>query len=296
MSYSATYTLSQLREFESNTASVTKQFPLNPARVKAIQKSYNDTGVFFGAFSVAESQGKLYLIGGRHRLAAFSQLDDPELSYPAFVQVLDGEAEILKAVEIDNGSRAMTPSEKDYLSFSYTVASEGEFSISSVSTLRLAYLEYEIDGKGTATTETIKKVWGGVLRKLTSAQKKVLVTNKEALDAVMTVFQNEFVHICSGLATPARQYQTVVTKVFPLLVKCLDGFEAVKKASARLSKKDKEDVLICGKALEAALEQDRNLVTATDSTISEALAKEAELFKRLANEPASAPTSEEDLF
>jgi hypothetical protein len=76
----------------------------------------------------------------------------------------------------------------------------------------------------------------------------------------MEVFEEQLVKACSNLATPARNYQTVVNSVRPAVLEVLVMFAPVKHAtSKKLTKQDKEDVLICGKAIEAALESDRNL-------------------------------------
>ena len=255
---SITYTISELHNFEKNTANISKQFPVSPARINAIKRSYENTLTFFGCFSVAASRedGLLYLVGGRHRLEAFNQLGDPLTDYPAFVQELEGKQELIKAIEIDNGSRSMTGSEKDYLGYTFDSLGESEYKVDDAKRLRTAYLHYKISSGGCCTQETTKKVWASVTRNLNKDEKSILVTNQKALEAFVAKFQDVLTVSLRTESNPARNYKVVADKVLEGTRPVLADFSKIVVQKTRLSKADQLGVKACGDALLASLEED----------------------------------------
>jgi len=253
-----TFTLSELHQFEKNTASVSRQFPVSQTRVNSIKRSYESTLTFFGCFSVAANQedGEYYLVGGRHRLQAFTELGDPISDYPAFVQELDGKQELIKAIEIDNGSRSMTGSEKDYLGYSYDSLGEADYKVDDLKRLRTAYLHYKISSSGGCTQETTKKIWTSVTRNLNKEEKAILTTNEDALKVFVETFQDALVVSLRNVTNPARNYKPVAEKVLNETRPVLSDFAKVVIHKVRLSKADKAGIKACGDALLASLEAD----------------------------------------
>jgi hypothetical protein len=251
-----TFKLSDLKQFENNTAKVSKQFPVSLARVNAIKRSFEATDTFFGCFSVANVQGELYLVGGRHRLAAFKELGDPLTDYPTFVQELLSVQELIKAIEIDNGSRSMTGSEKDFLGYTYDSLGESDYKVDDGKRLRTAYLHYKISSSGGCTQDTTKKIWGSVIRTLNKDEKAILVTNEKALETFVSKFQDALVVSLRTESNPARNYKVVADKVIVESRACLAGFSKVVVHKTRLTKADKAGVEACGKALIESLEAD----------------------------------------
>ena len=251
-----TFTLSELKSFESNTAKVSKQFPVSQTRVNAIKKSFENTDTFFGCFSVAVNQedGQLYLVGGRHRLAAFTSLNDPISDYPTFVQELANVQELIKAIEIDNGSRSMTGSEKDYLGYTFDSLGEADYKVDDAKRLRTAYLHYKISSGGCCTQETTKKVWASVTRNLNKDEKTILVSNQKALETFVGKFQDALIVSLRSETNPARNYKAVASKVLVETRPVLADFSKVVVAHKRLTKADKAGIDACGKALIASLE------------------------------------------
>ena len=253
-----TFTLSELHQFELNTAKVSKQFPVSQTRVNAIKRSFENTETFFGCFSVALNQddGLHYLVGGRHRLQAFKELSDPISDYPSFVQELANIQELIKAIEIDNGSRSMTGSEKDYLGYTFDSLGEADYKVDDLKRLRTAYLHYKISSSGGCTQETTKKIWGSTIRNLSKDERAILVTNETALKVFVEKFQDVLVVSLRNVTNPARNYKPVAEKVLNESRPCLASFSKVVIQKTRLTKADKAGVKACGDALLASLEDD----------------------------------------
>ena len=253
-----TFTLSELKAFELNTAKVSKQFPVSQTRVNSIKKSFENTETFFGCFSVALNQddGLYYLVGGRHRLQAFKELGDPITDYPAFVQELSNVQELIKSIEIDNGSRSMTGSEKDFLSYTFDSLGESDYKVDDAKRLRTAYLHYKISSKGACTQETTKKIWSSVIRNLNKDERSILVTNEPALSKFVEQFQDALVVSLRNVTNPARNYKPVAENILNETRPCLADFVKVVVKTTRLTKADKAGIKECGKALIASLESD----------------------------------------
>jgi hypothetical protein len=285
-----TFTLSELHQFEKNTAKVSKQFPVSQTRVNAIKRSYEDTETFFGCFSVAANRddGEYYLVGGRHRLQAFTELGDPISDYPAFVQELASVQELIKAIEIDNGSRSMTGSEKDYLGYTFDSLGESDYKVDDAKRLRTAYLHYKISSGGCCTQETTKKIWSSVIRNLTKDERSILVTNEPALAKFVETFQDALVVSLRNVTNPARNYKPVAEKVLNESRPCLSSFSKVVIQKTRLTKADKAGVAACGKALIESLEAD-DFVPEISDNVEGRVNKEGVPFAHLVsvNIPAS---------
>jgi hypothetical protein len=253
-----TFTLSELKAFELNTAKVSKQFPVSQTRVNSIKKSFENTETFFGCFSVALNQddGLYYLVGGRHRLQAFKELGDPITDYPAFVQELSSVQELIKSIEIDNGSRSMTGSEKDFLSYTFDSLGESDYKVDDAKRLRTAYLHYKISSSGSCTQETTKKIWSSVIRNLNKDERAILVTNEPALSKFVEQFQDALVVNLRNVTNPARNYKPVAENILNETRPCLADFAKVVVKTTRLTKADKAGIKECGKALIASLESD----------------------------------------
>lgn len=251
-----TLTLAEIKQAQQSTLKVTKQFPISQTRVNAIKKCYEDTLVFFGSFSLASVDDVLYLVGGNHRLEAFKQLEDPITDYPVFIQRLDTIQELVKAVQIDNGSRSMTGSEKDYLGYTFDNLGESDYKVDDVKRLRTAYLHYKISSGGCCTQETTKKVWASVTRNLNKDEKAILVTNQKALEVFVAKFQDVLTVSLRTETNPARNYKAVSDKVLEGTRPVLSDFSKVVVQKTRLSKADKLGVKACGDALLASLEED----------------------------------------
>jgi len=248
--------LSALQHAQKETLQVTKQFPVSQTRVNAIKKCYEDTLVFFGSFSLATVDDVLYLVGGNHRLEAFKQLGDPLTDYPVFIQQLDSIQELIKAVQIDNGSRSMTGSEKDFLGYTFDSLGEADYKVDDLKRLRTAYLHYKISSSGGCTQDTTKKIWGSTIRSLTKDEKAILTTNEKALAKFVETFQDNLVVSLRNVTNPARNYKPVAEKVLNESRPCLSNFAKVVVQKTRLSKADKAGIKACGDALLASLEAD----------------------------------------
>lgn len=251
-----TLTLAEIKQAQQETIKVTKQFPVSQTRVNTIKKCYDDTSVFFGSFSLASVDDVLYLVGGNHRLEAFKQLGDPITDYPVFIQRLDSIQELVKAVQIDNGSRSMTGSEKDYLGYTFDSLGESDYKVDDAKRLRTAYLHYKISSSGSCTQETTKKIWSSVIRSLNKDERSILVTNEPALSKFVEQFQDALVVSLRNVSNPARNYKPVAEKIVGIVRPCLSDFSKVVVQKTRLSKADRAGIKACGDALIASLEAD----------------------------------------
>ena len=259
--------INQIQLAKENAATVTKQFPLRPTKVKQIIRSIKTHNQFMSTFSMAVLGDEWYLVGGRHRLQALQTMlnesedhtvleagIDDEV-FPAVVHEVESLADVVLLTQFDNDSRAMPPAEKQYLGYSFESTLDGDdYAVNNVSRLRTAYLHLDISHP-TLNTNTIRQIWGAVVRSLDRGEKKVLTTNEAALRAFGREFERLLVLAAKETSTPARNYRKVAQAIVLKGVKeALVGFEVVSKA--RLTKRDKEDVAILGKALEASLAND----------------------------------------
>ena len=254
---------------KENAASITKQFPLRPAKVNSIVKSIKTHNQFLSVFSIAKlvDEDTLYLVGGRHRLQALLNIirDDndslvlescsEDANFPAVVHEVESTADIVLLTQFDNDSRAMQPAEKQYLGFTFDVQLEGDdYAVTNISKLRTAYLYLDITHP-TLNLNTVRQVWSATITGLNKDEKKVLTTNEQALRAFGSSFQQLLVPAAKETRTPARDYKKVASLVLPKLLVLLGDFKVV--AKQHLTKKDKEDVAILGRALERSLNSDK---------------------------------------
>lgn len=259
--------INQIQLAKENAASVTKQFPLRPTKVKQIIKSIKTHNQFLSTFTLAVYENTWYLVGGRHRLQALQTIlnesedrvvleagVDDEV-FPAVVHEVESLADVVLLTQFDNDSRAMPPAEKQYLGYSFEATLDGDdYAVNNVTRLRTAYLHLDITHPS-LNTNTVRQIWSAVVRSLDRGEKKVLTTNETALRAFGREFERLLVLAAKETTTPARNYKKVASLIVQKGVKdALTGFEVVTKQ--RLTKRDKEDVAILGKALEASLASD----------------------------------------
>lgn len=266
---------------------VVKQFPLRPARVKAIIKSIEKHNQFLSTFSVAVFEDTMYLVGGRHRLQALVEMiksseDGTVLEataddavFPAVVYEVETLADVALLTELDNDTRSMTQSEKQYLDYTFESTLEGnDYAVNSASRLRTAYLAYEISHP-TLTTDTIRQIWGAFIRGLSAKQRKVLTKDAYALADLSKSFECELVHAAKSCRTPARDYKKVAGILLSTLTATVP--ETTQENHNDLTKQDKEDVAILGAALERSLKSEDKLFEARQrqAQIEAAIEKES---------------------
>jgi len=262
--YLQSFSISQLLEAKATASKVTEQFPLRPAKVKQIVASIKKHNQFLSTFSLAEFDGTIYLVGGRHRLQALlSIVKDNEdglvleattddAVFPGVVQEVESLADVVLLTQMDNDSRAMPPAERQYLSYTFDYQLEDtDYIVNNVSRLRTAYLFLNIKHPS-LNTNTVRQIWSAVIGSLSTKQKKVLTSNPEALVAFGKDFERLLVPAAKQTTTPARNYKKVADAVVLAgLFGVIDNFEVPSKK--QLTKQDKEDVAILGKALERSL-------------------------------------------
>jgi hypothetical protein len=257
--------ISQVQAAKENAATVTKQFPLRPTKVKQIIKSIKAHNQFLSTFTFAVLGDDWYLVGGRHRLQALQTIlsedglvleaGSEDEVFPAVVHEVESLADVVLLTQFDNDSRSMPPAEKQYLGYSFEVNLDGEdYAVNNVARLRTAYLHLGISHP-TLNSNTVRQIWGATIGSLTKEQKKVLTTNEDALRSFGKRFEELLVVAAKETATPARNYKKVAESiVLKGVADSITGFDVVSKA--KLSKRDKEDVAILGAALERSLESE----------------------------------------